>query len=310
MTAWASNRSPGWGVWVLLGVLWTAPARAQEDTLPEGPSAAPTTEVPATEDPPATMPDANAPNAVAPKYVVWRIKAGTGAGALAPRLERRLRKDMETQLGPLMLSKAAQTGIILIRPELADCDANMPCALDVAEALSVRFVVGGEAEASATPTVTGWVIDRERGAEVKRVTVPLEGTGEAAETTAVENLTRALMALERVEAVDAKAAQATQAKAAASESGGWRSPLLGGALLAGAGATAAAALAVALGGGGGVVGALALAWVRSNYHTRRSTQAMLAAGMAGGILLGIGVVLLVAAAPLAGLGVLATMGLP
>jgi hypothetical protein len=305
---------------VLLALVASAlPAHAQDVPPPPQPAAP----APAADDLDNPEPAAQAqkdettaqaglpPSDEAARYVVWRIKAGTGGGALAPRLERALRREMENRLGPEMLSKAAQTGIILVRPELADCDANLPCALDVAEALHIRFIIGGEAVSVAETTVTGWVIDRDRGAEVRRVSVKMEGQGKEAETAAVARLAEQLTMQERLGAADDERARAS-APAQASGGGGvpvWRRMMGSG--LTGVGALlGAVAVAVGVAGAAGLGMGITFAVLRSQYHTRAAQTAMLGTLVGGGAGLSLAVLFVVCALPMVALGVMAFAGIP
>lgn len=273
-----------------------------QDTTPPPPA-----EAPASDALPSTTEDA----AGTPRYVVWRIKAGTGAGAIAPRIERRLRREMEARLGPEMLSKAAQTGIILIRPELADCDANLPCALDVAEALHIRFVVGGEAEVTDQTRVTVWLVDLENRAESRRVTLPMKEAGEAGETALVHGLTEALLSPPKVAAVDAAQPPTPVEKTVpADEPSSGGNPVLAALLGTGAGVVGLVGLVVL---GAGVVGLTSggvFTYVRSAFHTRAARDAQFASFAVGGVLLGMGVLLALGALPLAALGGLAMVEAP
>ncbi|MBI5496255.1 MAG: hypothetical protein HY904_14625 [Deltaproteobacteria bacterium] len=280
-----------------------AQAAAEEEAVPPGPEAA---EVPAPEEAPeaeeAPPPPeaAPAPGAPAPRFVVWRIKAGTGAGALAPRLERRLRREMETRLGSEMLSKAAQSGIILIRPELADCDANLPCALDVAEALNIRYVIGGEAEAALATNVTAWVVDKKHGAEVRRVSVPIEGTGEAAEVTAMARLVDALLARQPRAGAAAEAVAPSHDQSAGGGSVPWRAVAM--AALGSAGVTAAGGVVAVVGGLAAFCGMAGMLLVRQTFHTRQAFFGAVGTGVTGAAFAAVAVLALLVAVPLAGVG--------
>lgn len=254
-----------------------------------------------------------APPGVAPRYVVWRIKPGTGAGAVAPRLERALRDHLEARMAKEMLSKAAQTGIILIRPELANCDANLPCALEVAEALNIRFVIGGEAVSTTTTTVTGWVIDKERAAEVRRATVTLAGPGKDAEAAAAQKLGDLLMATPAMEKVTRQQEAADEAQAQNTQQAERRRAIrrgLGGVLVAAGGSVGLLAAAAATSGGVLMGTGAGLVGVRNQFHTRASLLGMSGALVLGGSSLAMAVLLAASAVPLAGLGALAFVGVP
>jgi hypothetical protein len=239
-----------------------------------------------------------------PRYVVWRIKPGTAAGALAPRLERRLRTEMETRLRGEVLSKAAQTGIILIRPELADCDGGLPCALDVAEALSIRFVVGGEAEVvSGQARVTVWMIDLDRRAETRRAGFSGVLLDEEAERGVMGRLTAELLMPPSLAGLEQNSAVPV------ARSFNMR-PVAGGVLVA-AGAVAAAlsALGGLLGGAVFLSGA-GFAQLKARYHTQAAANAMVSTLVGGVLLCAGGAVLLAAALPLGAVGVMTWAGFP
>ncbi|MEW5851085.1 MAG: hypothetical protein AB2A00_20020 [Myxococcota bacterium] len=284
-------RAGGWrGVALAVGVCLASvsTARAQEEAAPAAPVDE-GVEVEVEEAAPPGTPQ------VTPRYVVWRIKAGTGAGALAPRLERRLRREMTARLGGEVLSKAAQTGILLIRPELADCDGNLPCALEVGDALHIRFVVGGEAVAGKEASVTAWVIDLDTGKEVKRVQTRLEGEGEPAEQAAVAALADGLLQ-------PPKLAEPKPAAVVAEDEGGGRPPVLGAAVLA-TSAVLGVLGVLTLGAGAGALGSAAMfQLVRQQTHTQRARVLSEGSLLAAGALVAVGLVLAGFAVPAAILG--------
>lgn len=317
----------------VLALLCALPAWAQKGTAPAPVEAAPAPVAPAPDAPPVdtTAPAADLPAepaeepepapvpGVTPRYVVWRIKAGTGGGAIAPRLERKLRKEMETRLAGELLSKAAQAGIILIQPELADCDSNIPCALDVAEALHVRFVVGGEAVATGDTKVTVWLVDLDARAETRRVTLALEQPGDEGEATLVSKLAESLLAAPKVAAVDdamkpapapAPAVAGDQASKNESDQASSGHPVLGGVVLAAGGVMAVMGVAALVGAAAGLASAGSFWWVQQQFHTRNAGTALLGSGITGGVLLVGAALLLVVAVPAAAAGTLLILGLP
>jgi hypothetical protein len=238
------------------------------------------------------------------RYVVWRVKPGTGAGALAPRLERRVRKQLEDRLGSEVLSKAAQTGILLIRPELADCDGNLPCAVDVGEALHIRYVVGGEAEAGKPSTVTAWIVDVQAGGETRRATVTLAAEGEEAETAAAKELVEGLLAPPKLAAAPPPVAPVQPAATPPQETPSRRSsPLLGLGVLGAAGLCAVLSVGAALASGSALSVALGFGWLRERHHTANAARGASGAVVSAGGLLAVAVVLAAAAVPTALMGV-------